>query len=918
MDKEKNGKNDFGYMFANFVSKDPVTAAMLSKTIANNRPINTRDEAGNRKTQLPHSYSFKTKLARRTKRNIDAKMILKLLPDLELAVQILTSSILSPSDMMSTELNYIGPKNVFTSELTGTLINRLKEYFEEDYPIKLQLQEMLRDIIAEKGSYPVAVIPENVIDQFINGDQTISTEALTHFVGSDGFPKNLGILGSPTEAKRGKVRGLSLESFKTVSRPEAVDTRLHYARENYNGTIEYDVDDNLRVTDNLMVLKFPKLHDMLKKKRIQAAVNEVTNSFSFESQSLKDIPDLKIEQQIYRPRQFQSEQVSHLKKQSQLKRRSVGNPLIMKLPSESVLPVHVPGNVKKHIGYFVLLDEEGNPIEASSDDYYYAASNKGLNTASQSALSSNIIQKVNSNMGSGSSFDSNDRGHLDFASQVYADMVERDLISRIKNGVHSTSVQIASNEEIYRVMLSRALERKFTQILYIPIDYMTYMAFRYDDDGIGKSLLDESSTINTLRSVMMFSDVIASIKNSIGRTQVAMTIPENDPNPMKTIEMAQEEIVRSRQLGIPLGVTNPSDITEFIQRAGYEWSFTGHPGLPDLKFDFSNTATSIAKPDTELQEMLKKHSIMAFGLSPETVDNGFSGEFATTVVANNILLSKRVMQHQEQFTPHISDHLRKVATHSEKLVNSLREIVLENSDQVKLELADDETEAIEKLGEDEKKRYLMNRALGEFLSKFEVMLPKPSSVTLENQLSDLATYTDGLDKAIEAYVSDTFMTSDTAGELSGQLEMIKGMIKSHFTRKWLTDKGVMVELSELVATGEDGNPQLNLMKEMTNHIEGMVRSCVVSVARLKPISDAATSDLERMGAEGGGGSSSDGGGDTGDEEGGGDNFGGGADDLDEIPEAGGEEDIPNDEGNEPEAEDDKPAEGEEEEAKPDL
>ena len=53
------------------------------------------------------------------------------------------------------------------------------------------------------------------------------------------------------------------------------------------------------------------------------------------------------------------------------------------------------------------------------------------------------------------------------------------------------------------------------------------------------------------------------------------------------------------------------------------------------------------KPDTELEEELDKRAIMALGLTPEIVDTGFSPEFATTVVANNVLLAKRVIRIQE-------------------------------------------------------------------------------------------------------------------------------------------------------------------------------------------------------------------------------------------------------------------------------
>jgi len=831
------------YPAINLVRKDPKIAAMISKAVVNNTYPNPRDERGNRKTLLPHTYAFKTSLQRRAKRNSDAATILRLLPDIELSIQILTSSILSPSDMMTVDLNYTGPKNLFNSELSGSLLNRVKQHFEEVYKIKELLPKMLRDILAEKGAYPVAVIPENSIDAFINGDVPISLESLRDYVDTQGKPKNIGILGNYIKNDKSNKIGLSFEGYNDRVDISKIDNNVHYV-EDTRGNLSYSKEEYLFVTDNPSTLKLSKVNALMKTKSIKKAFNTGNLSISVEDDNNKVMSDYQIEKLIYRTRQYQAEPVAVMRRQGELKRTSVGNPLIMKLPSEAVIPVHVPGNVEQHIGYFVILDEEGNPIEAPDDDHYYSSMGAGMSNGANTSLSSNIIRKVDTNMGGNNGFNPNNSQHLDFAAQVYADMVERDLIARIKNGIHSTNVALAKNEEVYRIMLARVFARKYTQILFLPIEYMTYIAFKYSTDGIGRSLLDDTSMINTLRTVMLFTDVIASVKNSIGRTQVTMTIPENDPNPMKTIEIAQDEIVRSRQLGIPLGVTNPSDITDFIQRAGFEWKFEGHPGLPDLKFDLQNTQTAYAKPDTDLQDSLRKSSIMAMGLSPEMVDSGFNTEFATTVVANNILLGKRVMQYQELFCPLLSDHLRKVAVNSEELINDLRKLLGQNFDGIKIEIDEVESNKTGNLTEDIKKKIIINKALHDFLDTFEIQLPKPPSVTLQNQLDDLKVYTDGLDTAIDAYISDTFMTSSTSGDLSNEINTIKAMVKSYFTRKFLTDNGVMTELSELTAVREDGEPQLNLMKEITEHVQALVRSGVTTMVKLVPMVEAANRDLK--------------------------------------------------------------------------
>ena len=138
-------------------------------------------------------------------------------------------------------------------------------------------------------------------------------------------------------------------------------------------------------------------------------------------------------------------------------------------------------------------------------------------------------------------------------------------------------------------------------------------------------------------------------------------------------------------MSVPLSVSNVTDITDFIQRAGFEWKFEGHPSVPDVSFDFQDTQSNKQRPDSELQDSLRKASIMGTYVSPEMVDNGFNSEFAASVVANNILFSKRIIELQEIFNPQITEHLKKCVKYSQPLMANLKEIIIQNKDKLKLD-----------------------------------------------------------------------------------------------------------------------------------------------------------------------------------------------------------------------------------------
>lgn len=836
--KAQDGKD---FPAVKLTKKNPLLAAAVAKMTESRFGV-PKDSQGNRRLQLDNTHSFKTVLQKRAKRNADARSIMQLLPDTELSAQILVSSILSPKDMTTIELLFMGPKDLVSPELSAMLLVKIKEHFDDVYKIKPLLTQILREALVEKGSYPVAVIPENAIDDFINSDRAISTESLKDFVDKEGRIKSIGILGPHTVVaeKKNKV-GLALESHYTNLGKDKINANVHYLEDT-----TYTEEKYLSVTDNPAVLKLPRLNEKTKKQAVMNVYAKSSLNIAAES-----ISDTRVERAIYRTRSLKTETVADLKKPHELKRKSVGGPLVMKLPSESVIPVHVPGNLKQHIGYFVVLDEEGNPIEVADGDEYHS----GLSGAGDTSLSSNLIKRVQTNMLGNSQFDPNNSQHIDFASKIYADMVERDLISRVKNGVYSQASVIAKNEDVYRIMLARVLAKKFTQILYIPIEYMTYIAFKYTDDGVGRSLLDDTSIINTIRTVLMFADVTGSVKNSIGRTKVSMVIPEHDPNWQKTVEMAQDEIVRSRMIDIPLGTSSIPDITNYIQRAGYEWEFTGGKGIPELKFDFEQKNSTYQKSDNDLQENLKKASIQAFGLSPETVENGFNTEFATTAVANNILLNKRVTNTQDEFTPQLSDHLRKIASSTSELVDELRIIILDNIEEILFEVQEIDGIQEASISEEYKQKVLVSKCLMEFLNGWYVELPRPSSVTLENQVTDLKGYMDALDAGLDAYFSADMFTEASSGDaVSSQMGMIKASYKAYFTRDWLNKKGILPELAEMMNKQGPEKAPSEVDLSVVEHIRTIIRQTVTTMASLKPMVDAVAKDAEAIGITQGDGS----------------------------------------------------------------
>ncbi|WP_233874908.1 hypothetical protein [Paraburkholderia adhaesiva] len=851
------------------VRRDPETAAMLAKLVPSTNPPQYNQE-GQREITQPNLYEFRN-AAEQTARNVnDAETVMGLLPDMELAQQVLVASIGSPKDMMSIDLTFTPPEGLMPPDVSGALIDRYRRHFEQVHKIKALIPEILRAALFRTGSYPIAVIPENSVDAVINGEQRLSMEALSEHIYADGTIRPLGVLGpvqksAPTEQR---MTSISAESF--------ADWRFNGWESRHVGQVRFELgftqplpqeDVFLSVTDNPTVLKIPEIKQKIRERRIlESLKSPALEAVGYgREMSIAEMNDRELTGVLYRNRQYGYQPIASVKTQEQLTRRTVGSPLTMHIPSEAVIPVHVPGTPEHQVGFFVLLDMEGHPIVRQAITDSYQQMTQQLNTGG--SFPSAMINKVKSQM---EGFNFTNRESLDYSARVYGDMIEQDLLARLRNGVYGSGVEIARREEVYRVMFARALAKQNSQLLFIPAEFMTYFAFRFNENGIGESLLDEIRILNGLRTTLLFSNVMAGVRNSIARTDVKIKLDEEDPNPEKTMETIMNETARLRSNQMPVGISSPYDVLDFIARAGFNFVVEGHPGYPDVNIDFGEKNTSYAKPDTDLEDNLRKRALMKVGTPPELIDTASQPEFATSIVTSNTLMSKRVMQLQDEFHPQLAAHMRIHAMNTAETMADLKQILRDNFTKLKFSKEDrqdarqyshtppdrkaevpvvtnrPELPAGDKNVGEQQKEYLVEQILVEFLMNVEVSLPRPNSSTLENQVTALETYTKALEAGLEAWISEKFFNVDTAGDVAAKIETLKEVAKAYFVRLYMIENGMLPELAQLTTMDEDGKPLVDVFKMQTEHIEQLQKAFGDFFKGLLPITNRANEKFKTV------------------------------------------------------------------------
>ncbi|MNP89222.1 hypothetical protein D3C85_16260 [compost metagenome] len=860
----------------------------------------------------------------------DARNLFQVLPDMDYARQILISATISPGDLTDTKVLYSVEDRSLDSNLTGPLLRNTQEFFDNSYRIRSLLHPILNDTMFETGSYPLLVLPESAIDRIINSDNYngISMEAAVEVLDAhmrqetdgNGHYNPWGILGSPVSGKApaatDSYTGVSFESINHNNTYQH-DVTLSGVKVSFEGLMSnvkgMPDDENIRtlrtsleslgktadkmisskgstiqVTDNINILKRPMVIETRRRlatRRIYGG--KLRSNASLESRAKtgdqEAIRNLAaVEKSLYTKRHYKHIPVQPIMTHAQTGTETYGHPLVVHLPSESVIPIHVPGNPAEHVGYYVLLDIDGNPISVADMTSYLDDIRNQMNNADSQA--SQIINQARRG------FEGMGGIHneiIDEMARVHSEAVEADLLSRLRAGALSGNYELGKTENINRIMLSRHLKGQKTMMLFVPAELMVYIAFDYNEYGVGKSILEDGKILGSIRAALMLANTLATINNAVGGKTINITLDPDDEDPVGTVEFLLSEHAKVNAQGFSriVGSTHPIGLADQIQNHGVNVVVTGNTRYPETTYDVSQRDGTARPVDADMEKVMADRHARMFGLSPEMMDGSNQSDFATTVVQNNLMLLKRVIQNQEKFEPFLTDFVRRYVLNSGIFIDEMRELVKDN---------------VEYLPEDLKKDTTLDDAakvdefIFRFISALTVTLPSPEIGDVKKQMEQFQDYTDALDKVIDAYLSEEMFATDTTIGMEELLPNVKAVVKAEFQRRWLRKYNIMSELDVFnTVNEEEDTPAFSLLEASADHLDGLNNSIAMYVkkvieaangraTRLKAINDA-KEKLNAAKEEAGGAL------DGGDDLGGSDDTGGGEDlSMDEGADGGDE------------------------------
>lgn len=842
------------------------TTALISKLMADpNEGRYTRPQGTDGVSPAAHSLGA---LSSNITGSInDSENILATLPDTELTMLVVVSSIMSPNDMRNGELTWSYDFNKISPDLGGKLLDYLKGYFEDEYLIKKKLPKAIENALFKTGSYPMVVIPESSVDDMINGKSAISTESIKAILDDKFITKSKGILGPGIDPKVDKVPSSGIESMLKN------DFRVNAAQSEF--------DSFVHVTDNLDALKIPLIFEQ---KRKIALRSRLAGSGL---ESLYDTGNLEIS--LHRNRALTNKEMMRIMPSSKASRAPIGHPMVIISPSDAMIPAHSPSAPEDHLGYYMLLDDLGYPLSNATDSNYYQQLQNNANTKPDDATSTML--KRSRFLQEGMYQQAGDDRTLDALSQSYAKMLEMDLLERLRNGVYGDAVELQRPEEIYRIMFARLCAGQRTQILYIPAELVTYFAYDYNNLGIGIGLLEKSKFLASIRSMLTYANVMGQMSNSVPRRNITITLDEDDNEPEKTVNLVLGEYQRVNNGALPFDGGRPLDVVNGIRNANTSVNVVGNPMFPETNIAVDDVSLNRQPIDMALDEDMAKRHGMALGVTPDLIDSTATIEFAVQQLNSNLLFTKRIAMQQEVTSGHIKDHIHKYTVNSGTLMAGMIRIIREfregeeaiTATSASLSDTDDLLSGLDDIPEtpapavvdpnappgtvpapavepiapapigdeppanDDPYSLLdvkldfnakreeeqltatdgVDKAMNElsvidgFLETLSITLPPPDSTKIANQMDAYSQFGQAVDATLPAYVSEELLAYKYGDAGRESAPLIITMIKGFFLRQYLSQNNIMPELKALVAGDGDDVKMLNVLEASELHLDSM-------------------------------------------------------------------------------------------------
>lgn len=758
----------------------------------------------------------------------------EILPDLDYAKLMLVSSIISPLDMLSTDVTFGIKDSSLPLPLVEAANNTLMEHFKSHYKIADIVHEAIGEALFDYGAYPLLIVPDTALDDIIlNSQKKISRSTEAMYLNTSDLQRQLQPLGLVKPRLPTQQSAESIERF-TMAFESYYGGGISSVKEMGEGEVKglASVMDGITITDNINELKFKPLQYENGIDNINASFEAQIAKLSNESYGIGEYPRTvqrtdkvkksPLDEKLSKPVAFDERDVVSLKPADQYGKKLKGEPMVLKVPPSAIINVLVPGTTNKFIGHYIIID--------AATGYFVDPWNHDVD---ELLLSDRGPSQMNGEQGTiinahrnifGYDNRGRDRAQLRQAINLtYTEVLEDELKNAVANGAFDNNVEINLKDRIGQLMLARALKGQKTKFLFVPTSQMTYMHYELDGEGVGRSLMAKTKLQGSIRAVLMLASIMANVRKAVDVRDVTITIEDEDPDPKATLDDVVDLMIRSKSNDAPIGDTSWTSIMENFSRAGINIQTKGG-NWPQIDIEKGQSQLNInAEVSKELLDDQKRQHYQGLYLPAEAADATGEVKFAQIAIQDNLLFAKRIMYLQDISVFHISDHTHKYVKSNgplmEKLDASIREALKGLKKPAKKELASmltsrgyDGVDENDEFGDSEALVGIVRNML---VTAFQLQLPSPQISKHEMLQKDMELYEASVDRWLDFYIGkDHLLLTDASREKIKQefdfgdeetptVERVRSLLKQRIMRQWMMDNSVGLEMINIFNPQED-------------------------------------------------------------------------------------------------------------------
>ncbi len=806
---------------SNFGEQDAAVSALMSMATTPDAQSNRgRRENGGvtpNRTELHHLAKSRVSAIK------SSQDLFRALPELSTIATIAVSSLLSTKDMVTTSVLYGSNSQDIPLDLREDLSSVIKTYFDTKDKFPKKLYQWLYDAMTVKGASPVMIVPEaSILDMFdLKGG--VGTEAFKNAVASN-FEKQIGILGdiNKDETKIG-VEAIFAEK-KEFEKPQTFT--IDFSDSMLKDTLSHEY----HLTDNPNVLAIGEVHRRVARENARRGLGARGRKASYKGAGGKtppahsdqgkrlegqtDASDLLTTKDVNKDAD-KTPETQMYNEVPNTQGRSNNHPMVRLLPAESLLPIILGGDERNPIGYLVMIDDTGNPLSSKTCGHSDGAL---FNQMGTDIMAEDIIKRNQIGMG--------DSGvSPEIAARTIArfgEVAEEKLLGLVSNAIGGGSIGLSTTQDWYRIMFSRHLAKRHTQVLYVPAENMAYFATDFNEDGIGISLTERSYILSTVRMSLMFATMNSAILNSARNMQYDIELAADDKNGQATVDRVKGDVINSYNNSMPVW-GDVEDTYRAATNAGLAFNVEGNEWYPSQKVSVSDTTPDYKIPDVELDEAYLRRTCTLARVDPDLILTPENIEFASQIFSKSLIVTQQVMKIQEELSTPLTTYVQSYTYGSGPLLDELAKKVIEHMPRK----------------EGESDSALEERLLDtveEFLESLEVTLPPPDTSAGESQMEQFDKRMEFFEKMGEIIVSPDVADAMQDAGFEYDADNLKQMVVSYYARNWLRKNDVETDLfkmfdddvrSETVkAVSDDVQSIAKTLQQLGKRTEGKVSTVV--------------------------------------------------------------------------------------------